>query len=116
MIPTVSEARLVDLSGAGFRVEGVLGFDTVSRLLADSDARFRPGRTLRVDLAGVTSANSAGLALILEWMDLARQRDCELALCNLPESIERIAAFSNLTDLLPIQNLDSACHDAIPPS
>lgn len=111
-----SEARLVDASGAGFRVEGVLGFDTVSRLLVDSDARFQPGRTLRVDLAGVTSANSAGLALILEWLDLARQRDCQLALSNLPESIARIAAFSNLTDLLPIQDPDTGRSASMPPS
>lgn len=97
----MSDARLSDAGKGGLRVDGVLGFDTVTPLLAESKASFEPGVSLRIDLAGVTSANSAGLALLLEWMDLARTRDVELVLLNLPESLRRIAAFSNLTRLLP---------------
>ena len=100
----MSVARLADAGDGGVRVDGVLGFDTVTRLLAESDARFRPGRPLRIDLAGVTSANSAGIALLLEWMELARERRVDLAYTNLPESMQRIAAISNLTALLPVQD------------
>jgi phospholipid transport system transporter-binding protein len=50
----------------------------------------------------VTTANSAGLALLLEWMDLARSRGVDIVYTNVPESLQRIAAFSNVAALLPI--------------
>ncbi|EXJ16373.1 hypothetical protein D779_0307 [Imhoffiella purpurea] len=58
--------------------------------------------TLVIDLAEVDSANSAGLALLLEWLDVARARDIHLSYANVPDSLRRIAAFSNLQDVLPI--------------
>ena len=61
----------------------------------------KPGKGLAIDLGGVTSANSAGLALLLEWLDLARSRRVDLHYLNLPESLVRIADFSNLQSLLP---------------
>ena len=100
----MSGARLTDAGDGRLRVEGVLGFDTVTRLLAESSPRFLSGRQLLIDLSGVTSANSAGIALLLEWMDLAQARGVGLAFAGLPESIRRLAAISNLTALLPVQD------------
>ncbi len=89
--------------GAGrLRVEGPLDFTTVSGLLAAGEERLRDTDRLQIDLAGVTSANSAGLALLLEWLDLARARGVALRYLNLPDSLMRIAAFSNLETLLPV--------------
>lgn len=95
-------ARLIP-SGDGFaRLEGPLDFDTVTPLLAAGEPLLRRPGPLHIDLEGVTSANSAGLALLLEWMDLARSRGIDIHYMNLPESLLRIAAFSNLTALLPM--------------
>jgi phospholipid transport system transporter-binding protein len=95
-------ARLIP-SGDGFaRLEGPLDFDSVSRLLTAGETLIRRPGPFQIDLGGVTTANSAGLALLLEWMDLARSRGIEIFYSNLPESLRRIAAFSNLTALLPM--------------
>ena len=99
-------AASLDISGAGqWRLTGVLDFDAVPGL-ADKGARLiarmAPADSVEIDLAGVESANSAGLALLLEWLDLAGQRGVHLTYRHLPESLRRIAAFSNLHDLLPI--------------
>lgn len=75
---------------------------TVSALVAEAQALFPKSGRLRVDLSGVELANSAGLALLLEWMDLARSRHLDLRFLNLPGSLERIAAISNLGTLLPL--------------
>jgi phospholipid transport system transporter-binding protein len=97
-----SRAHLCDAGEGRLAVEGTLDFATVGGLLAESEPRFRAGERLAIDLAGVDSANSAGLALLLEWLDLARSRRIELQFFNLPEALQRIAALSNLGTLLPV--------------
>lgn len=86
---------------------GTLDFSTVTRLGAEGAALMRHRALARekrlvVDLSAVQSANSAGLALLLEWMQLARERGIQLSYRHLPDSLTRIAAFSNLQTLLPI--------------
>lgn len=95
-------ARLITEGEGRLRVEGVFDFGSVSRLVAESEVLFRRNARLRIDLSGVEAANSAGLALLLEWMDVARSRRIDLRFLNLPESLLRIAAFSNLGSLLPV--------------
>ena len=94
-------ARLIADGEGRARVEGALDFDSVSPLLTAGDALLKRNGQLAIDLGGVSSANSAGLALLLEWLDLARSRRVDLHYLNLPESLVRIADFSNLQSLLP---------------
>jgi phospholipid transport system transporter-binding protein len=94
-------ARLESVGNGRLRVEGVLDFGSVAPLLAQGEALMpRTGR-VQIDLGGVETANSAGLALLLEWLDLARARGVDLRYLDMPESLTRIAAFSNLGSLLP---------------
>ncbi len=95
-------SRLVTIGEGCARVEGPLDFDSISHLLSAGEALLSRSGPLRIDLGGVTTANSAGLALLLEWMDLARSRGVDIVYTNVPESLQRIAAFSNLAALLPV--------------
>jgi phospholipid transport system transporter-binding protein len=101
-LPRGGGARLITAGDGRLNVEGVLDFASVTGLVVESEVLFRRNGRLRIDLSGVEAANSAGLALLLEWMDLARARRIDLRFLNLPESLLRIAAFSNLGSLLPI--------------
>ncbi|MGE5155250.1 MAG: lipid asymmetry maintenance protein MlaB [Bdellovibrio bacteriovorus] len=101
-------ARLITAGPGRLRVEGALDFGTVGDLVTAAVPLFPASGRLRIDLSGVESANSAGLALLLEWLDLARSRRLELEYLNLPSSLERIAAFSNLGPLLPTTRASSA--------
>lgn len=96
-------ARLIATAPGYARVEGELDFTTVTALLAAGEALLRRPGALEIDLGGVTAANSAGLALILEWLDIARSRRIALQYRDLPESLLRIADFSNLEALLPVE-------------
>ncbi|WP_295585460.1 lipid asymmetry maintenance protein MlaB [uncultured Lamprocystis sp.] len=98
----VAGARLIAAGEGRARVEGVMDFASVAALLVAGDALLKRGGDLVIDLGGVTSANSAGLALLLEWLDLARSRRITLSYLNLPDSLARIAELSNLQSLLPI--------------
>ncbi|WP_132977643.1 STAS domain-containing protein [Thiobaca trueperi] len=90
-----------------WRLAGALDFTTVPGLVAEAEKLFRNPALrslahLEIDLAAVEFANSAGLALLLEWMEMAESRDIRLVYLHLPDSLHRIAAFSNLQDLLPV--------------
>jgi phospholipid transport system transporter-binding protein len=99
----MSGAWIVPGGHARLDVEGVLDFDTVMPLV-DESRRYFAGehRRLEVDLRGVCRANSAGLALLLEWLELAQERGISLRFRNLPESLARLASITNLTGLLPV--------------
>ncbi len=85
-----------------WQVVGELSFDTVPGLLAKS-RRLDPGPSdLIVDLGGVTQANSAGLVLLLEWLDDGRRRQRAVRFRRLPDSLTSIARVSNAVDLLPL--------------
>lgn len=56
--------------------------------------------TLVIDCSGVTRADSAGLAVLLDWLAWGRRRSRTLKLQNLPPSLVAIARISELDDLL----------------
>ncbi len=98
----MSAARIRARGKAGFGVEGVLDFTTVARLAAQGERMFARGGRLEIDLQGVRSANSAGIALLLEWLDLARRRGVSLRFRNIPESLVSLAGLANLSGLIPV--------------
>jgi len=90
-------------SGAGrVMVRGDLTFATARqareigvRALGGAGA----GRIL-VDCAGVTRADSAGLAVLLDWLAWGRRHGREVTLENLPASLVAIARISEVDGLL----------------
>lgn len=87
-----------------YAVSGELGFKTVSHLLEQSlDTLFDDAPAqLDMDLASVTRVDSAGLALLLQWMRLARQHDTSILFHNLPPQLLAIARTGELDTLLPL--------------
>lgn len=103
----MTETRLLQASPGRWMLSGTLDFTTVSRLAAEGGALLRDAAaggagSLEVDLSGVGTANSAGLALLLEWMELAQALGICLTYRHLPASLARIAAVSNLRHLMPV--------------
>lgn len=98
----MSDAWIVPRGHTRLAVEGVLDFDSVAPLAAESRRYFAGKGRLEVDLQGVLRANSAGLALLLEWMELAQRRGISLRFRNLPDSLTRLAGITNLTGMLPV--------------
>jgi phospholipid transport system transporter-binding protein len=97
----MSAAQLVHEDGR-FLVSGVLDFSTVGDLLEQGGTQFGGHKEVLLDLAQVTRANSAGLALLLEWLDRAGRRQQRLRIFNLPDSLAAIARMSNLYQRLPL--------------
>ncbi len=82
------------------RVIGPLDFDSVTPLLAVGSEAIEQGRATVVDLAGVTAADSAGLALLIEWLSVAKAAGRALRYENMPSQVHQLARLSEVEELL----------------
>jgi phospholipid transport system transporter-binding protein len=98
----VSRARIIARGESRYAVEGVLDFDSVASLVAEGDRMLSGSGPIDIDLGAIRESNSAGLALLLEWLDMARRRRRDVRLHHLPESLMRLAALANVSELLPL--------------
>ena len=81
---------------------GELSFATVTRLHAEARALFDQPGDLRVDLQDIARADSAGLALLIEWMRSARELGKSIQFLNIPQQMLAIARVSSLDQVLPL--------------
>ena len=95
-------ASLQRLRDGRWRLTGTLDFESV----VDLRPRLREALTrdadVELDLSGVTRANSAGLALLLQWQEDARRSGANLAVRNAPAALADLAGLSNLRELLSL--------------
>jgi phospholipid transport system transporter-binding protein len=93
-------AKLESLGAGRFRVSGVLDASTAREVLEESESRFEQFKELDVDLGGVGESDSAGLALLIEWLRVARQGNKAIRFANVPAQIEALARISEVDDLI----------------
>lgn len=94
------QARLEALGEGRFRLAGVLDATTVARLLDQGNEQFAGLPGAQIDLSGVTSTDSAGLALLIEWLRGARERGQVMRFGQLPEQLQALARISEVDSLL----------------
>jgi phospholipid transport system transporter-binding protein len=82
------------------RVKGALQFTTVRGLLDAGSAAITAGGADVIDLAGVTTSDSSGLALLIEWLSVARAAGRALRYENLPSQLHQLARLSEVEELL----------------
>ncbi len=88
-------------------VSGPLTFDTVPRVLAETAGWFRSAAAdITIDLKEVSRADSAGLALLVEWLRRATAAGRTLRLANAPEQLRSIIRVNNLSKALGLPEAD----------
>ena len=82
--------------------QGPLTFATARRAceqgataLADASAA-----RLEIDCRGITASDSAGLAVLLEWLSVTKRAGRSLRYAQLPQELAALARISDLEDLL----------------
>jgi ABC-type transporter Mla MlaB component len=83
-------------------VSGDLVFGTVAVLLHRGIGLLDRSDRHIIDLSDVEHCDSAGLALLLEWLDYGRSKSFEVSFRGLPPGLLRIAGLSNATGLLSV--------------
>ena len=96
----MSEFDLQDQGEGRFSLSGDMSFETANQILRSSESVFRQHATLEIDLSGVGKADSAGLALMLEWKAQAGQRGASIQFVEIPKSLLAVAKTSEVSDLI----------------
>ena len=91
---------LEDRGGGKFALSGWMTFDTAGEILRDSEDMFEEHTRIEVDLFDVTDTDSAGLALLLEWITWANHTVREIRFVGTPEKIDAIARTTEVDHLL----------------
>lgn len=81
-------------------VSGDINFVSAASLWNDSLPLLSKAKELIFDFSGVTHANSAALALLIEWIKYAKQTNKSISFIKLPDQLRSIAAVGGVDKLL----------------
>jgi len=84
------------------RLCGHLDGFTVPDALKRATPWLRRGGRVEIDLSGVTHADSAGVALLLDWQRASRRRGGHVQYRNAPAQLHALIDFCELEGVLPI--------------
>ena len=79
---------------------GALGYESAGRALPGGLALIERDKPCTIDLSRVTEADSAGLAVLVEWLATARARGATIRYEGIPAQILAVARISDLESLL----------------
>lgn len=91
-------------SSDNLRVEGELDASNVPARLRQSANWFERGQETVIDLGGVTHSDSAGVALLLEWIRDAQAAEATLRFVNAPSQMRAIIDFCGLNDVISVSD------------
>ena len=96
-------ASLEKLDAHQFALSGELTMQTVPAIARESQTLINNMHgDVKINLANVKRADSAGLALLIDWLRQAQGKNIKLEFEHLPEQLMQIAKLSELHELLPI--------------
>ncbi len=79
-----------------FFVEGSLTFSSISKKTIPDFDFLKQSKEVCINLKKVTHADSAGLALVLEWIKHSKQNKTKLFFKNIPQQLSTLASLSGL--------------------
>jgi phospholipid transport system transporter-binding protein len=88
------------VEGERARVVGALEFATVTELLPLGTSAIDSGHASVIDLGGVTGSDSAGLALLIEWLSVAKAAGRSLRYDKVPLQLQQLARLSEVDHLI----------------
>jgi phospholipid transport system transporter-binding protein len=96
----MADFELTDRGGGEFGLAGELTFATATAVLKATTPLFSEGANLRFDLADISRADSAGVALLIEWLRWAERADASVRFTHLPDALRAIIRVSGVQALL----------------
>lgn len=97
-------ARVVEGNDGRICLEGNLVFSTVMDLLKQERIFSKNHDSIIIDFSKVVHADSAGLALLLEWWREAKHANKKIIFDNLPKQLLKLAHLSRLDELFQSKN------------
>jgi len=102
MVVAAAAVELEESAPGKFAARGPLTFVAARRARESGLAAFGAAnsRELEVDCSGITSADSAGMAVLLDWLAIAKQAGSSMHFASLPNQVQEIARISDVLELL----------------
>lgn len=99
---TQRAVEIVDVRTGQVEVRGALTFATATNARAAGRRRIEMSgdSALEMDCSKVTEADSAGLAVLLDWLALAKRQGRSIRFKALPAPIHAVAQLSNVDTIL----------------
>lgn len=94
----MSKLTLTEQSPGHFTVEGNLTFASIDKQTLQSFKFLKGMDSMCIDLAKVQTTDSAGLALMIEWIRLSRMGRVKLSFKNIPAQLLALAKLSGLDE------------------
>jgi phospholipid transport system transporter-binding protein len=96
----MGEPRIEATGHGSWLLVGDLSFTTVPALRGGLDMKSANRSRLSIDLAGVTRSDSAGLALLIEWLRESERLGKTVTFMNMPVQMQSIARVCGLDGIL----------------
>ncbi|MFZ2406828.1 MAG: STAS domain-containing protein [Methylobacter sp.] len=90
----MSRLNIIKESTGHFVIDGDLTFATIDKQTLKSFSFLKAAKEITVDLSRVANTDSAGLALMIEWIKYSRQNRTQLSFKNIPEQLLNLAKLS----------------------
>jgi phospholipid transport system transporter-binding protein len=98
----MADAQLVENGDGSWLLQGELGYMSVPSVLQHAGVNMLGKERITVDLKGVTRADSAGLALLVEWLRESENAGNSIEFVNVPAQLLSIARVCGLEEILSL--------------
>jgi phospholipid transport system transporter-binding protein len=92
--------RLTPSSGERVLAQGPLTFATARGASAQGEALLTGAAAGEIDCSGISAADSAGLAVLIDWLGVAKRTKRRLRYTHLPQGLTSLATISEIAELL----------------
>ena len=90
----MTKLNIIDQGAGHFIIDGDLTFTTIDKQTVKSFAFLIVTKFITIDLCRVVSTDSAGLALMIEWIKYSRHHRTQITFKNIPEQLLNLAKLS----------------------
>ncbi len=90
----MTQLNIIAQGDGHFIIDGDLTFATINQKTIKSVAFLTTAKHITIDLGRVVSTDSAGLALMIEWIKYTRQHRTQITFKNIPDQLLNLAKLS----------------------
>ncbi len=85
---------------ACYQLTGIVDFSTITGLDDEFSRTLVGQKTVGIDLSKLVSTNTAGVAMLIHWVNLAQKNSVQLTLLNIPDQVRRLAQINGVDEVL----------------
>lgn len=85
---------------ACYLLTGIVDFSTITQLNDEFSRAVVDQKTVSIDLSKLVSSNTAGVAMLIHWVNIAQKNSVQLKLLNIPDQVRRLARINGVDEVL----------------